>query len=148
MGYLRGTKPVVNFHLGNLTSWHLRFWSLWTVFTLCCPLSWLPIWHWNVVMDPCFIHCHILHEKIFFIALKELQTALWIIDALLFMIDYEQTRFPFRIELSHVQISMQDGKYTTLLISSRCQPSRVTSIYDRPKPFCGPFLCFLKQLPN
>ena len=35
-------------------------------FTLCCPFSWLPIWLWSVVMDPCFIHCHIPHAKILF----------------------------------------------------------------------------------
>ena len=36
----------------NLTSWHLRFWSRWTVFILFCPLSWLTIWLWSVVMNP------------------------------------------------------------------------------------------------
>ena len=28
-----------------------------------------------------------------------------------------------------------------LLISSRCQLSHTTLIYNRPEPFCGPFLC-------
>ena len=41
--------------------------SLWMVFIHCCRLSWLPIWLWSVMMDPCFIHCHIPHVKIFFV---------------------------------------------------------------------------------
>ena len=49
----------------NLTSWHLRFWSVWIVLTLFCPLSWLPIRLWSVVMDPCFIHCHIPLKRSF-----------------------------------------------------------------------------------
>ena len=44
----------------NLACWYLHLWSLWTAFTCCCPLSWLPICLWSEVMDPCFIHCHIL----------------------------------------------------------------------------------------
>jgi len=35
-----------------------------------------------------------------------------------------------------------------LLISLWCQLSHVTSIYDRPKLFCGLFSCFLEQMPN
>ena len=37
-------------------------------FTCCCPLSWLPIWLWSEVVDPCFIHCHIFMQKILFVA--------------------------------------------------------------------------------
>ena len=37
------------------------------------------------------IHCHIFTQKLLFVALKQLQTTLWIVDALLFLIDYEQT---------------------------------------------------------
>ena len=91
--------------------WHLRFWSLWTVFTLCCQLSWLPSWLRSVVMDPCFIHSHILHEKILFTALKQHQTALWIVNALLFLIDCEQSRYPLQTEHSHDQMFMQNNQY-------------------------------------
>ena len=76
-------------------------------FTCCCPLSWQPIWPWSEVVDPCFIHCYIFTQKLLFIALKQLQTMLWIIDALLLLIDCEQT------QLSHWQIFMQNGEYTT-----------------------------------
>ena len=42
------------------------------------------------MIDPCFIHCHIVYEKIHFIALKQLQTSFWVVDALLFLIDCEK----------------------------------------------------------
>ena len=35
-------------------------------FTCCCPLSWLPIRLQSEVVDPCFIYCHILKQKISF----------------------------------------------------------------------------------
>lgn len=45
------------------------------------------------IMDPCFIHYHIPHEQILFIALKQLQRTLRIVNALLFLIDLQQTHF-------------------------------------------------------
>ena len=63
--------------------------------TCSYPLTWLPIWLWS----GCFIHCHILNKNLFFVALKQLQTTLWIINVLsktthrrfsvLFLIDCE-----------------------------------------------------------
>ena len=41
-----------------------------------------------------------------------LQTALRIVDALLFLINCEQTWYPFQTEFSHAQILMQNGGYT------------------------------------
>ena len=93
----------------NLARWCFRLWSLWTAFTNSCPLSWMPIWLWSEVVDPFFIHCHLLTQKLL---LKQLQTTLWIVDALLFLIDWEQTWHPFWIQLSHWQIFMQNGEYT------------------------------------
>ena len=95
-------------------------------------------------MDPCFIHCHIAHEKILFIVLKQLQTALWIVDAFLFLIGCEKTRYPFRsISNRAFSCSNVHAKWCIycLLISSRCQLSHATSIYVWLKPFCGLFLC-------
>ena len=69
----------------NLASSLLSFWSLWTTFTSCCPLSWRSFCFRCAVMDPYFIHCHIPTQKIFFTSLEQLQTALWILDALLFL---------------------------------------------------------------
>ena len=47
----------------------------------------------------------------FFFALKQLQTTLWIVDAL-FLIDREQTRHPLLTQLSHWQMFMQNGECT------------------------------------
>ena len=50
------------------------------------------VWIWgkliSEVVDPCFIHCHMLSKNLFFVALKQLQTTLWIVDVL-FLIDCE-----------------------------------------------------------
>lgn len=54
------------------------FWSLRTPFTGCCTLSWLTIGFRSVVVDPCFIHCHTTTQKILFIRVEQLQTALCI----------------------------------------------------------------------
>ena len=85
----------------------LRLWLLWMAFTCCCPLSWLPIWLRSKVVDPCFIYCHIFMQKLFFVALKQLQTILWIIDALLFLIDCEEMRYPLWTQRFHRQMFMQ-----------------------------------------
>ena len=58
----------------NLACWCLHLWSLWTVFTYCCPLSWQPIWLHSEVVDPCFIHYWIFTQKFLFVVLKQLQT--------------------------------------------------------------------------
>ena len=95
----------------NLACWCLCLWSLWMAFTCCCPLSWLPIWLWSEVMDPLFIHCHIFRQRLLFVVLKQLQTTLWMVDAL-FLIDCQQTRHLLWTQLSHWQIFMQNGEYT------------------------------------
>ena len=43
------------------------------------------------VVDSCFIHYYIFTQKLLFVALKQLQTTLWIIDTL-FLIDCEPTQ--------------------------------------------------------
>ena len=73
----------------NLPCWCLRVWSLWTAFYCFCQLSWLPTWFQSEVMDLGFIHSHISKQKP---VLKQLQTSLWIVDVLLFLIDWEQTQ--------------------------------------------------------
>ena len=64
------------------------------------------------MVDPCFIYCHMFMQKLLFVALKQLQTALWIVDALLFLIGCEQTRQPLWTQLSQWQMFMQNGEYT------------------------------------
>ena len=96
----------------NLACWCLHLSSLWTAFNCCCPISWLLIWPLCEVVDPCFIHCHIFTQKLLFVALKLLQTMPWIVDALLFLIDCEQTQHPHWTQLYHWQMSMQNGEYT------------------------------------
>ena len=83
-------------------------------FTCCCPLSWLPIWPWSEVVDPCFIHCHIFMQKLLLIALKQLQTTLRIVDALLFLIDCEQTQHSLWTQLSIWPMFKQKGEYTAI----------------------------------
>ena len=52
------------------------------------------VWVWgkliSEVVDPCFIHCHMLSKNLFFVASKQLQTTLWIVDVL-FLIDCEHS---------------------------------------------------------
>ena len=83
-----------------------------------------------LVMDPCFIHCHIPHEKIV------VSDRLWAN-----MVPISNRAF----SCSNVHAKWW---IHCLLISLRCHLSYATSMYDRPKPFCGLFLCFLEQLPN
>ena len=83
----------------NLASPLLSSWSLWTVFTSCCPLSWRSFCFRCVVVDPCFIHCYIPTQKILLTSLKQLQTALWILDALLFLVGVRKRRTYFQNNL-------------------------------------------------
>ena len=97
----------------NLASLLLSFWSLWTAFTSCYPLSWRPFCFRCVVMDPCFIRCHIPTQKILFTPLEQLQTALWIFEALFFLGGCEKTWHPLRKQLTHPQRFAQNCKHTT-----------------------------------
>ena len=56
--------------------------------------------------------CHIPTQKILFTSLEQLQTALRILDALLFLIGCEQTRHPLRKQLTHPQRFVQNCKHT------------------------------------
>ena len=78
----------------NLARWGLRLLSLWTAFSCCCPLIWQQIWLQSEVVAPYFIYCHIFTPKLLFVALKQFQTRLWIVHALFFFINCEQTRDP------------------------------------------------------
>ena len=84
--------PKLGWH--NLASPLLSFWSLWMAFTSCFPLSWRSFCFRCAVVDLCFNHCHIPTQKILFSSLAQLQTALWILDSLLFFFGCEQTRLP------------------------------------------------------
>ena len=85
------------------------------------------------MMNLCFIHCHVPHKNPIYCAKP----------ALLFSIDCKQTWYPSRTEFSH-----ENWQIHCSLISSRCQLSHATPIYDRPKPFCGLLKFFLEQLLN
>ena len=80
--------------------------GIWMAFTCCYPLSWLSVWLRSEVVDPCFIHYHISMQKLLCVALKQLQTMLWFVDALLFLINCELS------QLSHWQIFRQNSEYT------------------------------------
>ena len=66
-----------------------------------------PKWSSGSMFHP-LLH---IYEKPLFVGLKQLQTMLWIVDAL-FLIDCEKTRHPFWTHLSHWQMFMQNGEYT------------------------------------
>ena len=87
----------------DFASWLLRFRTLRTALTVCTLLSWLPLRLRSEMMDPCFVHCHIPTQEILFIASKQWQTALWIVDSLLLLFHCEQTRHPFGKDLFHAQ---------------------------------------------
>ena len=79
-----------------------------------------------------------LRKNSFWLCWKQLQTTLWIVDALLFLIDYVQTRHPLWTQ--HTQYWIH-----CLLIFSSPLLSHTISIYDRPKRVCGVFWCFPKS---
>ena len=64
------------------------------------------------MVDLCFIRYHIFTKKILFAPLKQLQTTLWIVDTLLFLINRKQTWHPLRTQFSRWQKFMQNGEYT------------------------------------
>ena len=81
--------------------------------------------------------------KNFFVAFKQLQTMLWIINVLLLLINCEQicTYFEHSFFIAKWWIHC-------LMISSTTLLPHITSIYDQPKQVCGVFWCFLGPLPN
>ena len=100
----------------------------WTHFTCCCPLSWLPIWRWSRVVDPCFIHCYI--ETVANNALNHRHVVfdqLWVNAA-------PTLNTAFSLTNVHAKWWIH-----CLLISSTHLLSHTTSIYNRPKWVCGVF---------
>ena len=67
---------------------------------------------WSEVVDLCFLHCHVFTQKLLFVELNQLQTTLWIVDALVFLIDCEQTLYPLWTQLTHWHMFMQNGEHT------------------------------------
>ena len=125
----------------NLASWCLRLWLFWTALTSCCPLSWLPIWLWSEVVDPCFIHCLIFMQKLLFLVFKKLQTTLnrWCI--VFFYQLWENMSPTLKIAFSLTNVHEKWWIYS-LLISSTPLLSHTTSILDQSKRVCGVFLVF------
>ncbi len=72
-------------------------------FTGCAALSWLPIWLPSEMVDLCFIHCHKPKQEILFHASKQCQTAIWIVDSLLILLNCEQMRHLFGKDPFHAQ---------------------------------------------
>ena len=127
----------------------LLMFALWLAFICSCPLSWLTISLLSQVVDPCFIHCHIFMQKLLFVALKQLQSTLWIVDELLFLIDCEQMCHPLWIQLSHWQMYMQKDEYTAFwYLQLLCYLMQLQFTIGRNKFVEVFFLCFLGQLPN
>ena len=98
---------------------HTKIWRPKPCLLMFAPLDALDGFHLllstqltaDLTPDPCFIHCHIFTQKLPFVALKQLQTKIWIVDALLFLIDCQQTQHPLWTQLSHWQMFMKNGEY-------------------------------------
>ena len=144
----QNTLHIPKYEGQNIACWCLRLWSLWTAFSCFCPFSWLPIWLLSEVVDPCFIHCHIFMQKLLFVALKQLQTTLWIVDALLFLIDCEQTRPHFE---HNFLIDKSSCKKVNTLPSDIFNSSAISCNFNlrcAKTNLWSAFLCFPGQLPN
>ena len=84
----------------------------------------------------------------YFLVLKQLQTTLWSIDTLLFLIDCEQTQQPLWTQLSHWQMFMQNSKYTAFwYLQLLCYLTQLQFMINQ-NWVCGDFWCFLGQQPN
>lgn len=66
--------------------------TLWPGFDFSSPFVWCSFWLWSIMMNPNFIYCFVPTQKILSIPRKQLQTALWILNWLLFLLHCEQTR--------------------------------------------------------
>ena len=97
----------------NLACWCLCLVTMDSFYLLLSTHTRLPIWLQSEVVDPCFIHCHIFTQKLLFVALNQLQTRLWNINAL-FLINCQQMWHPLWTQLSHWQMFMQNGEYTVI----------------------------------
>ena len=122
-------------------TWCLRVFLLWMAFICCCPLSWLPIWLWSKVVDPCFIHCCIFTHNLLFVVLKQLQITLnhqrvAVFDRLRANVTPTlNTTFP----LTNIHAKWW---IHCLLIFSTLLLSHATSIYNQPKKVWGFFGVF------
>ena len=99
---IRRSKPrlLMFASLVALDGFHLL---LSTQLTVDLTLEWSD---WSMRLPLAYIYV-----KKFFFSLKELQTTLWVDDALLFLIDCKKTRHPLWIPLSHWQMFMLNGEY-------------------------------------
>ena len=80
----------------------------------------------------------------FFVALKQLQRTLWIFDALLFLIDCEQTQHPLWTQLSHWQKFMQNKEYTAFwYLQLLCYLMQLQFTIGQNEIVEGFFACFL-----
>ena len=142
----QNTLRIPKYSGQNLACWFLCLWLLWTAFSCCCPLSWLLIWLWSEVVDPCFIHCHMFMQKLLLVVLKQLQTTLWIVNT--FLINCEQTQHPLWTQLSHWQMFMQHDEYTAFwYLQLLCYLMQLQFTIGQNE-FVEFFWCLPGQLPN
>ena len=88
-----------------------------------------------------------LCKKLLFVVLKQLQTMLWILDALLFLIDCEQTWHPLWTQLSHWQMFMQNDEYNGFwYLQLLCYLTQLQFILSKMSLWS--FWCFQERLVN
>ena len=116
----------------------------------CCTLSWRSFCFRCVVVDPYFTHCHIPTQKIHFTSLEQLQTALWIIEALLFLIGCECDTLPsdiFKVSAISRNFNLRSSKtilWTFVMIYGTTadfgRPERsASSVFVQPRLNFFPF---------
>ena len=138
--FLLSNVPIMLYNIRYkwffLAYWRLHLWLLWTAFTWCCPLSWLPIWLQSEVVNPCFIHFHMFMQKLLFGCIKTVAN-----NAL---------NYQCIVVFGWLWLTNVHAKWWIhgLLISSNSLLSHTTSIYNQPKRVCEVFWCFLGQLLN
>ena len=98
----------------NFPSWLLCFRTLWCTFTRFNPLFWPFMLFRSIVVDLCSIHCHKSMQKLFRIAGKIGKILLRSGHTNEFLVDCEQSRYPYCTELFHIQICMQSIDYTLI----------------------------------
>ena len=109
----QNTLHIAKYSGPNLVYWCLHLWSLWTTFTCCSLLSWLPIWLRSELVNPCFINCHIFtQKKIVFVGWNSCKPRSESSTPRCFLIDCEQIRRPLWTQLSLWQMFIKNGAYT------------------------------------
>lgn len=99
----------------TLPAEYFRFWSLWLAFI---RRYYSGDWRfYSEIYCPIHVSSIVTYhmKNSFLISLEHIQKLPWIVNTLLFLVNYEQTRYPFQTEFSHTQLLVQ-----TMICSIYC----------------------------